>query len=573
MPEQTSLRHSFPAFLDLTDKRVVVIGAGKAAAGKLNRLLGHGAFIELIAPQLDAELSQLVDQHGLLHQARPWQAVDLRQASLVIAATGDAATDGEIAAAARREHCWVNVAGQPALSSFLLPSLIDRSPLVVAVSSGGASPVLARLLRARIDAFLPHSFSQLGQLADRYRERITQALSERRQRRRFWEELLDGRLGEMVLQEQEAVKADRLLDQALTTYKEKGAWGEVYLVGAGPGDPDLLTFRALRLMQQCDVVLYDRLVSEPIMALVNPAATKIYVGKQRSEHAVPQESINTLLVKHARKGRRVLRLKGGDPFIFGRGGEEIETLAAEGVIFQVVPGITAAAGCASYAGIPLTHRDHAQSCLFVTGHLKDGKVDLDWQALTRLQQTVVIYMGLVGMPYICQQLIRHGLPESHPIAIVSQGTLSQQQVITGTLATLPERVAASSVKPPTLIIIGTVVSLRERLAWFDRPSNGGVSHRLIRFDQLKDGAPQRVVHESHGILLCRVGDTVHAVQDTCTHEDVSLSLGALCEHRLRCPLHGSEFDIRTGRVLNEPADVDLKVFSVEIEDGWVYLQD
>lgn len=254
---------------------------------------------------------------------------------------------------------------------------------------------------------------------------------------------------------------------ATSTHDAAKSEGEVHLVGAGPGDADLLTLRALKLIQHCDVVLYDRLVSESIMALVNPHAQHIYVGKRRSDHAMPQETINEQLVYQAKLGKKVLRLKGGDPFIFGRGGEEIETLAAQGVKFQVVPGVTAASGCSSYAGIPLTHRDHAQTCLFVTGHLKDGTVNLDWPALARQQQTVVIYMGLHGLPVICEQLIKHGLPEDHPIALIAEGTRHNQQVLTGTLASLPAKANPDTIKPPTLIIVGTVVRLREKLAWFE----------------------------------------------------------------------------------------------------------
>ena len=449
---------------------MILIGGGGNAERKLGRLLHTGAQLVVIANTVSPAVETSIREHHLDHHARHWHASDLQDASLVIAASDDRQIDASVAAAAEAAGCWVNVANQPQLSNFLIPSLVDRSPLLVAVSSTGTSPVLARLLSARIDAFLPHTYSELGKLAARYRHRIASEIGNWRQRRRFWEELLNGRLGELILQGR-LESADMALEQAIRDHdSDSDRQGEVYLVGAGPGDPDLLSFRALRLMQQCDVVLYDRLVSEPVMSLVNTQAEKIYVGKQSSNHAVPQESINQLLVTHAKKGKRVLRLKGGDPFIFGRGGEEIETLAAQGVPFQVVPGITAAAGCASYAGIPLTHRDHAQSCLFVTGHLKDNSVDLDWPALTRAQQTVVIYMGLAGLPVICQQLINHGLPPTHPVAIVSQGTLSNQQVITGTLSNLAERVASEAVKAPTLIIVGEVVTLRDKLAWFETRS-------------------------------------------------------------------------------------------------------
>ncbi|ASJ71520.1 Siroheme synthase [Granulosicoccus antarcticus IMCC3135] len=448
-------------------RRIIIVGGGGNAERKAGRLIQYGARVDVIAEQLSPTMQSCIEDNQLTHIARAWQADDFKGATLVVAASDERQSDAEVGAAAEAAGCWVNVANQPQLSNFLIPSLVDRSPILVAITSSGTSPVLARLLTARIDAFLPHSYSELGKLAERYRDQIRQKIGNWRQRRRFWEQLLNGRIGELILQGR-TQNTDQVLEQAIQDYDgDSEAQGEVYLVGAGPGDPDLLSFRALRLMQQCDVVLYDRLVSEPVMSLVNQQAEKIYVGKQRSDHAVPQESINQLLVTHAKRGKRVLRLKGGDPFIFGRGGEEIETLASESVPFQVVPGITAAAGCASYAGIPLTHRDHAQSCLFVTGHLKDNSVDLDWPALTRAQQTVVIYMGLAGLPFICEQLIKHGLPSTHPIAIVSQGTLSNQQVITGTLSTLASLVESEAVKAPTLIIVGEVVTLRDKLAWFE----------------------------------------------------------------------------------------------------------
>ena len=256
------------------------------------------------------------------------------------------------------------------------------------------------------------------------------------------------------------------MDSTARDGQHAAATGKVYLVGAGPGDPELLTLRAARLLQEADVVLHDNLVSPAILALLPAGTERVYVGKERDNHALPQEEINALLVRLAREGRRVVRLKGGDPFIFGRGGEEIDTLAAEGVAFEVVPGITAALGVASYAGIPLTHRDHAQACTFVTGHLKDGTMDLDWAALVRPRQTIVVYMGLLGLPTLCAQLIAHGAPADLPIAVVQQGTTARQRVVTGTLATLPALAAAAQLRPPTLTIVGNVVRLRERLRWY-----------------------------------------------------------------------------------------------------------
>ncbi|MFK7859843.1 MAG: siroheme synthase CysG [Granulosicoccus sp.] len=458
---------TYPAFLDLGGRRVLVVGGGNIATRKITRLIGTGADICVVASTLVTSLKALCQQHDIVHHARALKDTDFQDVALVFAASGDVRENAETADRAHEAGCFVNFANTPSASSFLVPSLVDRKPLLVAVSSTGASPVLARILTARIDAFLPHTYKQLGKLALRYRERIAIHIPDWRQRRRFWEGLLSGRVGELILQGR-TDNAKTELEIALRDHDSSKTAGEVYLVGAGPGDPDLLSFRALRLMQQCDVVLYDRLVSDAIMALVSESAQRIYVGKQRKEHAVPQASINAQLAELAKQGKRVLRLKGGDPFMFGRGGEEIETLADEGVDFQVVPGITAATGCSSYAGIPLTHRDYAQACIFVTGHLKDGSVNLDWQTLARPHQTVVIYMGLVGLPIICKQLVNHGLPENHPVALIAQGTRSNQAVITGTLDCLPDSVSKMDIKPPTLIIVGEVVGLRDKLAWFEK---------------------------------------------------------------------------------------------------------
>jgi uroporphyrin-III C-methyltransferase/precorrin-2 dehydrogenase/sirohydrochlorin ferrochelatase len=356
------------------------------------------------------------------------------------------------------------VVDQPALCSFILPSIIERAPLIVAVSSGGASPVLARLLRARLESLIPAGYGRLAALAAQFRDRV-KARFEPPERRRFWERVLQGPIAELVFSGRDG-EARKALEEALDDTRLALGGGEVSLVGAGPGDPDLLTFRALRLMQQADVVVYDRLVSQPILDLVRLEAERIYAGKERTKHALPQEDINHLLVRLAKEGKRVVRLKGGDPFIFGRGGEEIDTLAAEGIPFQVVPGITAAAGCASYAGIPLTHRDYSQSVVFVTGHLQDGTVNLNWPALAQPRQTIVFYMGLLGVDVLCRELAAHGLPAATPAALIQQGTTPQQRVLTGTLDTLPDIVRQSDVKAPTLIIVGDVVRLRERLNWF-----------------------------------------------------------------------------------------------------------
>jgi uroporphyrin-III C-methyltransferase/precorrin-2 dehydrogenase/sirohydrochlorin ferrochelatase len=356
------------------------------------------------------------------------------------------------------------VVDQPALCSFIFPSIVDRSPLVVAISSGGSSPVLARLLRARLETFIPSAYGSLAALLGRYRQQGRQKFASLTLRMRFWEGILNGPVAELMMSGQ-GEQAERLLEQQLAAGNDSAMQGEVYLVGAGPGDPDLLTFRALRLMQQADVVLYDRLVSPQILNMTRQDAEKIHVGKQRSQHTLPQPEISRLLVTLALQGKRVLRLKGGDPFIFGRGGEEIEELAAASIPFQIVPGITAASGCAAYAGIPLTHRDHAQSVRFVTGHLKDESCDLDWPQLVQAGQTVVFYMGLLALSQICAQLIAHGRSPATPIALIQQGTTPDQKVYTGTLATLPALIADREVKAPTLIIVGEVVSLHDKLKW------------------------------------------------------------------------------------------------------------
>ncbi len=366
----------------------------------------------------------------------------------------------------------------PERCDFLTPSIVDRSPIVVAISTGGAAPVIARILRARIETYLSPAYGRLAAFVGGFRERIARAIGDGRARRDFWERMIEGPAGDRFLAGDAQAAAQQIEEDLVHEARGDGrSMGEVYLVGAGPGDPDLLTFRALRLMQRADVVLYDRLIGDDILSLVRRDARRIYVGKLPHDHTMAQEDISALIARLAGEGNRVLRLKGGDPFIFGRGGEEIETLMEAGVPFRVVPGITAAAGCGACAGIPLTHRDHAQSCLFVTAHGRDGVLDLDWEVLVRPAQTVAVYMGLSNLPVLVEGFARHGVDMATEVAVIENGTLPDQRVVTGHLADIAARVQAAGMQSPAMIIIGSVVRLRERLvAGADAPPDR--AHRL-----------------------------------------------------------------------------------------------
>ncbi len=459
-----------PLFHNLRGQRVLVVGGGEIALRKSRLVAETGAVLRVVAPHIDSQLAALVVSTGGEQLLRGYGAADLDGCVLAIAATDDEPLNAEVSQDARARGMPVNVVDSPALCSVIFPAIVDRSPLLVAVSSGGDAPVLARLIRAKLETWIPSAYGQLAGLAKRFRAQVKERFPDLQQRRVFWEDVFQGPVAERMLAGQGS-EAERLLQARLDS--ESGeVKGEVYLVGAGPGDPDLLTFRALRLMQQADVVLYDRLVAPAIVDMCRRDAERIYVGKQRAAHAVPQEQLNQQLVTLAKQGKRVLRLKGGDPFIFGRGGEEIEELAAHGIPFQVVPGITAASGCAAYAGIPLTHRDYAQSVRFVTGHLKDGSTDLPWSDLVAPGQTLVFYMGLVGLPLICEKLVLHGRSSDTPAALIQQGTTHNQRVFTGTLGNLPQLVAEHEVHAPTLVIVGEVVTLREKLAWFEGAQAG-----------------------------------------------------------------------------------------------------
>ena len=454
-----------PIFLNIRAQPCLVVGGGAVAARKTAMLLRSGGRVTVLAPALAADFDADLAADRVTYRAANFRPEDVNGYVLVIAATNDEAVNRAVADAAKALRIAVNVVDQPALCSFIMPSIIDRSPLIVAVSSGGASPVLARLLRARLESLIPAGYGRLAALVASFRSAV-KARFKTLERRRFWERVLQGPIAELVFSGRDS-DARKALQATLDDTRLSLNSGEVYLVGGGPGDPDLLTFRALRLMQEADVVVYDRLVSQPVLDLVRLDAERIYAGKERDKHALPQEDINHLLVRLAKEGKRVVRLKGGDPFIFGRGGEEIATLAAEGIAFQVVPGITAASGCATYAGIPLTHRDYSQSVVFVTGHLQDGSMNLNWSALAQPNQTIVFYMGLHGVDILCKELIAHGLPASTAAALIQQGTTPQQRVLAGDLNTLPQIVHEGNVKAPTLIIVGEVVRLRDQLKWFE----------------------------------------------------------------------------------------------------------
>lgn len=455
----------FPIFLDLNDKPCLVVGGGDVATRKVSLLFRAGARVTVVSPELGESLRGRLASGEIIYQARTFEEADLKGCALVVAATDDEVINRRVSELCRERCLPVNVVDQPELCSFIVPSIIDRTPVQIAVSTGGSSPVLARLLRARLETMIPAAYGRLASLMAEFRGKVAQHFTDEGKRRRFWENVAQGSIAEQIFAGKEEAAREAMY-KAMEAAEVPQERGEVYLVGAGPGDPDLLTFRALRLLQQADVIVYDRLVSKEILDMARRDADMVYVGKERDQHTLPQEEINLLLARLARKGKRVLRLKGGDPFIFGRGGEEIETLMQEGISFQIVPGITAASGAASYAGIPLTHRDYAQSVTFITGHLKDGSMDLNWLALAQPKQTLVVYMGLLGVRTLCEKLLANGLPTETPIAMVQKATTREQKVLVGTLTSMPALVEAADIKPPTLIIVGEVVNLHEKLSWF-----------------------------------------------------------------------------------------------------------
>jgi len=449
-----------PLFVDVANRRCLLVGAGEVAQRRLNWLIDAGAYVVVVAPDIGEEVRALCAGRGEI-RARAFETADVAGMLLVIAATDDAAVNRAVHDAARSHDVLVNTVDDASLSSVIFPSIVHRDPVIVAVSTGGRSPTLARRVRSLIEARLPVGLGKAADALGRWRRRVSEAIPDVASRRRFWDEVLDGPAAQ-AMYEGNVDLTDLLIEERVRRWDQQ-APGFVSLVGAGPGDPGLLTLKALQCLERADVVFYDNLVSPDVVALARRDARRVYVGKRREFHSVRQESINQMLIDAARAGDRVVRLKGGDPFVFGRGGEEIETLAEEGIAFEVVPGITAALGCASYANIPLTHRDWAHSVRFVTGNLTGDRVNLDWPDLAKADQTLVVYMGLRGLPEICAELVAHGMNPETPAALIGRGTLPGQQVIEAPLGSLAATVAGAEVHGPTIVIIGRVVALRSRL--------------------------------------------------------------------------------------------------------------
>ena len=451
-----------PIFLDVRGKKVIVDGGITVAARRIERALSAGAIVHCFDPDPGEEVRAFIGLDRVIFHDRVPEEADFEGALVAWGASEEGPRDDLLFAAAKTYGVLANVADEKDYCDFITPSVVERDPLTIAITTGGAAPVVARILRARVEAMLPAAYGQLAAFLSTYRDRIAAKVKGGTARRRFWENMIEGAVGDAFLSGDRAL-AERLVEQELAGDDKSLRQGEVWLVGAGPGDPDLLTFKALRMMQHADVVLYDRLIGPGILDLLRRDAERINVGKQAGNHVMTQEETTALIIKLAKAGKRVLRLKGGDPFIFGRGGEELEDVAAHGIPVIVVPGITAAAGCGSSAGIPLTHRDHAQSVVFVTAHGKDGLLPHDWTRLARADQTVVVYMGLRFVGEIAAAAIAQGVPGDMPIAVIDNGTRITQRVVAGTLADIGAKVKTARLKGPALIMIGSVVMLRGKL--------------------------------------------------------------------------------------------------------------
>ena len=457
----------FPLFADLRGRRVLVVGGGTVARRKVEALLEAGANVVVGAPELEPTLAEWKASARIEHLEGMFAAQWLDAAWLVIAATDDVATNRAVVEAADTRRIFANAVDDAELSRFHVPARVERGPLQIAISSGGGAPMLARLVREELETRFDDSFGALAELLTRHRERIRARWPELGARRRGFAKLLFGPL-QSLLRKRQHLAAERAFDAALREHEADTTTGSVALVGAGPGDPGLLTLRALRVLNEADVILHDRLVSDEIMQLARRDAERISVGKHAGDGGHSQADINAQLVELASTGKRVVRLKGGDPFVFGRGGEELQALRAHGIDYEVVPGITAAVACGAYAGIPLTHREHAQSLRLVTAHGKDDLDTLDWASLARSRQTLAFYMGVAGLDRIRERLTTHGLAASTPFALVENGSRPEQRVVTGTLADLPALARLHQVRAPALLVVGEVAAFANTLHWFGR---------------------------------------------------------------------------------------------------------
>jgi len=470
----------FPAFTNLDGRPCLVVGGGETAARKVRLLRRARAHVVVVAHSLNAELAELAADGAITHIRREFRAGDVPGKALVIAGTDLGAVDEAVADVARVANVPVNAVDRPWASTFITPAIVDRDPLVIGISSGGAGPVLARQIREKLEAMLPARLGRLATFAEGFRDAIADKLSPGPARLRFWQRVFDGPVAEDVIQGREDAATDRM-NRMLADVADR-AEGEVAIVGAGPGDPDLLTFKALRYLQRADVVVHDRLVAPEIVDYARRDADRVFVGKARGSHACSQDDINAKLLAHARQGLKVVRLKGGDPFVFGRGGEEREHLEAHGVPVVVVPGITAATGCAASAGIPLTDRRHASAVAFVTGHPHDADAPPDWHALATSGQTLAIYMGVGTAGVTADRLMAHGLDGETPAAVVERGTMPDQRVVQTTLADLGACVAAHGVQPPAMLVIGAVANVR------DGPPGDAAATRCRPETQARPGA-------------------------------------------------------------------------------------
>ena len=449
-----------PIWLASQSLDVLIVGGAEAAVRKVRMACRAGCKITVVAPWINDEIAECAREGKLVHLARDFEDTDVHGRDLVYAATGVSVVDEAVSAAAKRSLVKINVTDRPELSTFIVPGIVDRSPLIIGISSGGTAPILVRELRARFESLLPANLGKLANFAGQFRRAVKASIGDAGGRRRFWESFFSGPIAKAYL-EDETKGRESMLDLINRSSQHPGALGMVHIVGAGPGNPDLLTLRALQVMQSADVVFHDRLIGPEILDYARRDAERIYVGKAKGNHAVTQDNINLAMADRALAGERVVRLKGGDAFIFGRGGEELAYLRGRGVTVEIIPGITAAAGAAASAGIPLTHRGLASTVTFVTARVRAGDPEVDWATLAQLRQTLVIYMGLSTAADAARRLIAGGLAGATPAAVIAKATQADQKVVTGTLAELDQMVAQSGIESPALLIVGEAAALAD----------------------------------------------------------------------------------------------------------------